>query len=276
MKIAPMASACQGHGGLKCEAMKLLLSSLALHPQDPRLALGRARELGFQGVEVLCEPPWHPRGWSPGLIRDIAEGRGDLVLSLHAPIADLNLLSPNPEARRLAEVELARAVLLAARLGAEALTLHLGRRSSGILEPAWDEAKAALRRLAGRAADLGVELCLENDPRTRDALLWDLEAFRELLAETGLKGTLDLGHAWTAHGEGTLGLLPGLSGMVHVIHIHDNHGTADEHLIPGDGSVDLRRALLALGEAPLWVLEVFSAGELPRGLSRLRELAGSL
>jgi sugar phosphate isomerase/epimerase len=33
-------------------------------------------------------------------------------------------------------------------------------------------------------------------------------------------------------------------------HVHDNHGTKDEHLFPGEGSIDWKRAMALLREAP--------------------------
>ena len=45
------------------------------------------------------------------------------------------------------------------------------------------------------------------------------------------------------------------------VHVHDNHGLKDEHLWPGDGSIDwpaAAAALNALPEPPATVLEISS------------------
>ena len=248
----------------------MVASSLAYHLLPPDEALKEALSLGYEGLEVLCDPPWHPRGWPPALVRKLAEAGA--TLSLHAPIADVNLISPHPAARAFAEAELARTLVLAATLGAEAVTFHLGYRSTGSpYQPPWEEAVAAIRRLAARAKSLGVKLCLENDPKSPYTFLSDLELFEKLLSELGIPGTLDLGHAWTAHGEDTLALLPRLVPYIHTVHLHDNHGQADEHLPLGAGVIQLARALAILGnESRLFVVEHFSEADLVRSLDWLQ------
>jgi sugar phosphate isomerase/epimerase len=223
----------------------ILASSLAFHPGDPAAALGRVLELGYRGLEVLCDPPWHPRGWPASTVRALA-GSG-AVLSLHAPIADVNLMSPHPQARAFAEAELRRTVVLAAELGASGVTFHIGYRSTGSpYDPPWEEAKEAIGRLAELARGLGVELLLENDPRLPLLFLWDLNLYADVLEELDLPGTLDLGHAWTAHGKEALSLIPRIAGRIREVHLHDNHGQDDEHLPLGSGVVDTRAALALL------------------------------
>ena len=182
----------------------------------------------------------------------------------------MNLISPHPAARAFAEAELARTLTLAAALNARGVTFHLGYRSTGVrYQPPWEEAKAAVRRLDSRAKSLGVKLCLENDPKSPYAFLWDLELFEKLLSELGIPGTLDLGHAWTAHGEGVLELLPQLAPHIHTVHLHDNRGRTDDHLPLGTGVVKVREALARLSPE-LLVVEALSPADLGHDLRWLR------
>jgi len=248
--------------------MALLASSLAYHPLAPDEMLKEALALGYGGLQILCDPPWHPRGWPLRLAEELA--KSGAALSIHAPIADVNLISPHPAARAFAEAELARTLTLAAALNARGVTFHLGYRSTGVrYRPPWGEAKAAVRRLASRAKSLGVKLCLENDPKSPYAFLWDLELFEKLLSELGIPGTLDLGHAWTAHGEGVLELLPGLAPHIHTVHLHDNRGRTDDHLPLGTGVVKVREALARLSPE-LLVVEALSPADLGHDLRWLR------
>jgi len=256
--------------------MVVLASSLAFHPRPPREALEEAGVMGFSGVEFLCEPPWHPGGWSREereAVRELAE-EDALVLSLHAPVADVNLMSPHPEVRALAESEIAAALELAAEIGAGSVTFHLGYRPlmGAPHAPPWEEALEAIRRLNGRAQALGVALCLENDPRLPGAYLWDLARMREVLSELGLAGTLDIGHAWTAYGEGALELLPELMPSIHTVHLHDNRGRLDEHLALGEGVVDVAKAWPLLSRASLLVIETKTHAGLKNSLSFLQRL----
>ena len=71
---------------------------------------------------------------------------------------------------------------------------------------------------------------------------------------------LDLGHAHL-----TVGIheaIASLNGRIATVHVHDNHGLKDEHLWPGDGSIDWTatvRALKALAAPPATVLEISSS-----------------
>jgi sugar phosphate isomerase/epimerase len=59
---------------------------------------------------------------------------------------------------------------------------------------------------------------------------------------------LDLGHAHMAPGiTEAIGILGKRIGEIHV---HDNHGLKDEHLWPGDGTIDWPAALEALKQLP--------------------------
>ncbi len=245
----------------------LSFSTLAVHLGSPPEAIRLARVRGFQGVEILCEPPWHPRSWSPTLMRDVRAAAEGLALSLHAPTGDVNLISRHPGARQFAEAELSRTLALAARIGATHVTVHLGYRASGVPgEIPFDAAREALARLKRRADELGIVLCLENDPRLPYLYLWDLDRYLTWLEELDLMGTLDIGHAWTAHGEGTLELLPRLAPRIAVVHVSDNGGERDDHLPPGRGVIPLRGALASVKGAELWVLELMA----PEGMDEAR------
>jgi sugar phosphate isomerase/epimerase len=50
-----------------------------------------------------------------------------------------------------------------------------------------------------------------------------------------------------------------LGDRIRSVHVHDNHGVRDEHLWPGDGTIDWPRAaqaLRALANPPMAVLEI--------------------
>jgi sugar phosphate isomerase/epimerase len=247
----------------------LLASSLAFHPESPDRVVPRVAEMGFAGMEFLCEPPWHPAAWSPALVRRVRGAGGEL--SLHVPVADVNLMSPHPGVRALAEDEIAATLELAAKLGVATVTFHLGYRPAmgTSHEPPWGAAFDAARRLRHQASAAGIALCLENDPKLPGAYLWDLARFQDVLRELGLPGTLDLGHAWISHGLDALAQLPELVPHLQVVHLHDNRGTYDEHLTLGEGDVDVDRAWAVLKGVPLAVIEVKEPGGLRASRDRL-------
>jgi len=101
-----------------------------------------------------------------------------------------------------------------------------------------------------------VRLLVENllsETTTPEHLVLILELGR--LSDVGV--CLDLGHAHmtvgVAEAIGTLGK------RIVSVHAHDNHAEKDEHLWPGDGSIDwpaAARSLKALAAPPAIVLEI--------------------
>ncbi len=68
---------------------------------------------------------------------------------------------------------------------------------------------------------------------------------------------LDLGHAHIT--VGTAEAIATLGNRIASVHVHDNHGEKDEHLWPGDGTIDWPatvKALKALASPPATVLEI--------------------
>ena len=68
---------------------------------------------------------------------------------------------------------------------------------------------------------------------------------------------LDLGHAHIT--VGTAEAIRTLGDRIATVHVHDNHGIKDEHLWPGDGTIDwpaTAKALQALATPPATVLEI--------------------
>ena len=59
---------------------------------------------------------------------------------------------------------------------------------------------------------------------------------------------LDLGHAHIT--VGVAEAIATLGGHIASVHVHDNHGLKDEHLWPGDGSIDWLSAASALKALP--------------------------
>jgi sugar phosphate isomerase/epimerase len=59
---------------------------------------------------------------------------------------------------------------------------------------------------------------------------------------------LDVGHAHMT--VGVSGAISTLGGRIASTHIHDNHGVKDEHLWPGEGSIDWPATMNALGKLP--------------------------
>lgn len=195
-------------------------------------------EAGFQGWEVVADGRY--RLDDPEKLKEITGALASTRLraSVHAPYGDLNLATLNYPIWRESIRQIVGCITHAASF-ADRVTIHPGYLSPvGKMMPdrAWSRQKEALTEIGRVAADNGVLACLENMIGVKEFLCQRPE---ELLGMTeGIEGigiTIDIGHA------NTIGrvdaFLPYLSRARH-LHIHDNHGSSDEHLALGDGTID--------------------------------------
>jgi sugar phosphate isomerase/epimerase len=157
--------------------------------------------------------------------------------------------------------EVKRALESAEQIQFRNLILHLGERDDGWSLRTIEYAIAALEHLGAFAHPLGVRLLVENltsEPTTPSHLITILEMGH--LNQVGV--CLDLGHAHLT--VGVAEAIATLGPHIASVHVHDNHAIKDEHLWPGEGSIDWRfavEALKALPSAPAAVLEI--AQDLP-------------
>jgi sugar phosphate isomerase/epimerase len=227
---------------------------------------------GFDSVEVFATRThfaYQDRAVAEALARWLDETHLTLH-SMHAPIcaslvngvwgeaysnADLE------EARRrraLAEAEAALAV--ARTVPYRYLVVHLGVpdvQRPQASDNDRDAARRSIEELRAMASRVGVRVALEVIPNrlsSADALVAFIENDLER-ADVGI--CLDVGHA---HLIGEVSdAIEACSGHVVTTHLHDNRRQSDDHLAPGEGSIDWPAALMALqkvGYDGAWIFEV--------------------
>jgi sugar phosphate isomerase/epimerase len=187
--------------------------------------------------------------------------------SMHAPLYPdremgragapaVNVLHPEKSRRIDAMDEIKRALESAEQIPFSNLILHLGERTDGWSQRTVEYAISALEHLGAFAHPLGVRLLVENltsEPTTPEHLLTILE----LGHQTSVGICLDLGHANIT--VGVAQAIATLSDRIVSVHVHDNHGIKDEHLWPGEGTIDWPAtvsSLRALAAPPAAVLEI--------------------
>jgi sugar phosphate isomerase/epimerase len=203
------------------------------------------RRSGFQEIEV-CSFPAHLNYHHDEDVRRAGERIRSLelrALSFHAPFADrIDITSPDESIRRAAVAELLTACRAAALLGAENVVLHPGPERSG--RPPEEEfqqrmhhAAASLNEVAAECCRLGVQLLLENMlPHLLFGHTSDMMYLLGSIDTCSVGTCLDTGHALLS---GDLGdVFHKLSRHLKMVHINDNHGDWDAHLLPGEGSID--------------------------------------
>jgi sugar phosphate isomerase/epimerase len=179
--------------------------------------------------------------------------------SMHAPLfsdyemgrgggPSVNVVHRDKSRRIDAMDEIKRALEAAELIPFKFLVLHLGER-----EDTWDghtleHSLTALEHLKVYASPLGVKLLIENIPNG----VTEPQHILEILnvghfANIGV--CLDVGHANMLGGVAET--LAELRPHVCSAHLHDNHGERDEHLWPGDGTIDWPATYGGLQTAPL-------------------------
>ncbi|HVN65428.1 MAG TPA: sugar phosphate isomerase/epimerase family protein [Methanomicrobiales archaeon] len=194
-------------------------------------------EIGYEGWEVMAD------GRSTlekrENVQEVAEiaASTHLALSIHAPYSDLNLASLNYPIWRESVRQVLACIDGASDL-ADRVTVHPGYLSPmGKLLPdkVWNLQKSALTEIGRYAGDRGVRVFLENMGGPKEVLCrFPGEVLGMIEGVENIGFTLDVGHAHTVGKvREFLRILP----QVNHMHIHDNQGTADQHLAVGDGTI---------------------------------------
>jgi sugar phosphate isomerase/epimerase len=263
--------------------------------------LERAEEAGFDAYELslpACNVIRCGRIDRDELERVVAVlGRHTLRYTVHAPMS-LRLTEPTGFHEQL----FLNCLEVTHRIGAEVLVYHCAQLAlrpadqdaerlptPDELAAAWRIETQALRRMANRAAALGVVIAVEN----RDPHLWEIAALvrhgrdaghltlyhqgmrldliAEQVREVGSSAVgicLDVGHAFLAAPYWEIDFLSQIRAVapaVTHVHLHDNFGRlddrcdslaerltfgeADNHLPPGWGAIPLAQTLTALSQS---------------------------
>jgi len=257
--------------------LRVLSTHLFLnHRLHPGL-LEHAESSGAQAVEIFAARQ-HFDYTSREQVSELAEWFRSNSLqpfSMHAPLYPdremgragapaVNLLHPEKARRIDAMDEIKRALETAENIPLRNLVVHLGERTDTWSPRSVEFALTALEHLGAFARPLGVRLLVENllsEPTTPEHLIAILDMGH--LKDIGV--CLDLGHANVT--VGVAEAIATLGARIASVHVHDNHGMKDEHLWPGDGTIDWEAAVKALKKLetpPAIVLEISqSLGETP-------------
>jgi sugar phosphate isomerase/epimerase len=231
---------------------------------------------GFEALELFATRShfdYHDEAAIERLARWL-EQTGLTLESVHAPITDRfgagdqwsapwSTAAGDSGARQQAVREAGAALRIASRVPYRTLVLHLGTPDAK--QVPGDNNRAAAARSAEEicrlAEPLGVRVALEVIPNALST-----PAALVALVERDLEATfagicMDFGHAFLG------GDVPDAveTAAEHLIatHVHDNHGRADEHLVPYFGAIDWDAALVTMqkiGYEGTYMLELANTG----------------
>jgi len=247
-------------------------------------ALELAVKYDFEAFEILAQFPQY----DPDLVshadklkaKEIIKSTG-IALSIHAPFSSLNIATPNAGIREESIRQVKASVDLCADLEGRLVVIHNGdyifegarEKAPELAELQWNQNIDALKQIANYADSRGVILCLENigfEPFIIDDTVDDMLQIREQVGSPALFFCLDLGHA-ELNNEST-SALEKMRPYIRHVHLTDNYGQKDDHLIIGQGNFDYSPYLDFLRNFEgIILLEVIDIGKDPAASIKSRE-----
>ena len=232
---------------------------------------------GFEAVELFATRAhfdYHDDHARTQLAEWLSDTRLQLH-SVHAPafgalrngrwVGAFSNASSDDSRRRLAIAEAEAALALTAHVPFQYLVTHLGvpiSEAAGAADNQRDAARRSVEELAALAAKANVRVAIEVIPNPLSSASDLLDLIEEHLDGLDVGVCLDYGHA---HLMGDVAeAIETLSGHLLATHVHDNHGTRDEHLVPFSGNIDWDAAMMStqkIGYEGIFMLEVGDTGD---------------
>jgi len=161
------------------------------------------------------------------------------------------LCSSNETIRRDSVRYIEDAIDNALKLGAPSVSLCAGMTLHGeSIERGWAQLRQSIVELLEYTDQTNLKLLIEPAHKAESTLVLTvadgLRMIREIKSER-LGICFDTGHA-NVNGEDLTQVVNDLRGVPMHIHIDDNHGDSDAHMIPGDGRIDFATLARALKE----------------------------
>lgn len=237
------------------------------HPIEDVLPAVRGH--GFEAIEVSTAPPHLDIADQPRLrrLRTRVDDLGLRVHSLHAPFGhDVNLTSPELAHRREAIDRLVLAADALVVLGGALYVIHPGGEDQRWV---WDRDRRlalsveGLNEVWGVCRDRGLTLVVETPlPHLLGGQPADFAWILERLPTEGTTICIDTSHC--ALGGTLMESIAAAAGRLGHVQASDNHGRTDDHLAPGQGSLDwtaIEASLQKAGFGGVFMLEVTGEGD---------------
>ncbi len=234
--------------------MKIFAQTFTLDPQTPLETISFAHQHGFQGVEITCDYPRGPLDYSHETISQMATlaKKHDMPLQVHAPYRNLRLADINPRIREASVQSVKDGIDFAHQINARIVTMHLGNTAKILLSQFYTRIRKTLldsiTALVEYAEVHNVALAIENVPSGKSA--WEeaigqkAEEIIDIIKEIKAKNigvTFDVGHANTVSDPVNFAIE--LAPYIVNVHLHDNDGSIDQHLLIGEGKIDFLEIL---------------------------------
>ncbi len=195
----------------------------------------------------------------------------DCIKTLHAPFRELAIFSVDSGIAKISQDRIIKALKTAQRLQCSKIIVHTG--FNPMVADEWVENNTAEKIIAFYSAIApdypDITICLENS--FEDSFLLFEKIFTPQLP-ANVKMCLDTGHTHLFGIQTTAELIERFAPHISHIHLHDNHGKIDEHLIPGDGTIDWPAVSTAIQKvsSPTMLIEVFNPQEIQLKIAQIK------
>lgn len=244
------------------DIMKLAFSSNAFKAYSLETCIREIRAIGYEGVEILCD---YPHAYPPDMTLNKVGALKASLIESHLDISNLNAFSlyaindvyhpswidPSVEQRKLRMQHTANCIRLASELGAKSLSTEPG----GICDRNRDNVKDLMRIFANGISEVAFEaeknnvtILVEPEPKLLLETSKDFLEFMKEIYSHSVGLNFDIGHFFCV-GEDPAELVYRLAdfiGHIHLADIADNR--IHNHLIPGEGAINLRAVLKAISD----------------------------
>jgi sugar phosphate isomerase/epimerase len=197
---------------------------------------------GIKAIEIGT-PPRHFNVWERAQVEAVRRDlrtTGIAPVAIHAPFGGLlDLSDPNPHHRNGAIGAIVTAAEVLKELGGRIVVVHISDVQRGTdREARLGTSAESLRTLHDACTRLDMLLAVETP--LPHLIGGSPEEFARVLDHIGPEARvcLDTGHTTLGHNWDAF-VAVAATRLVHV-HAHDHHGRFDDHLPPGDGSLDWR------------------------------------
>jgi len=227
---------------------------------EPTVAVRALAEIGYRGVGITIDhqllSPHNPY-WERQLheLRDLLDrlemrcvietGARFLLDPWHKH--EPSLISPDA-AGRCRRLEFYRhALRCAVTLQADCLSIWSGiRRPEVPAEEAWQWLLQGLRQLCNESSAMGVPIAIEPEPGMFFATTADFDELRRRAPDLACRLTLDVGHVFCQNEGPIPSIIEQYAELITNIHLEDMRRGTHEHLMFGEGDIDLAEVFATL------------------------------
>lgn len=218
--------------------MKLGFSTLSLFMKSFDEICQIATDNGFEIIELLSEGPYNPKNLlnNKKFLEPLFSYNLDIYI--HGPSVDLNLASLNEGIRKESIKQIKETIDLASFIDADFITIHpghVGRFEKRIKDIATSYSIESIKECIDYSNDFNVGISVENMPYKKKFLGTTPKELETIAKKSNSYLTIDTGHANTCLDTEEFFNLKNIS----YFHLNDNNGIKDQHLVLGEGTLDL-------------------------------------